>query len=267
MTIPTTVDCELQFENRVATLAFNRHDVRNALTGTHIIADVLAVLEWARDDMSVGALIVTGNGSAFSAGGNLNVMRERAAESVADIHKNYARGIQRLTRAMRDTDVPIIAAVNGPAIGAGFDFACMCDLRIGSAAAKFGETFVNLGIVPGDGGAWFLERLVGYQRAAELSFTARLVEAAEARDLGILLEVTAADDLLPRARQIARVIADKPGIAVRYNKRLLKLAQTQSLDEHLDACAAFQAICHKTEDHQEALRAVFEKRSAEFKGR
>jgi enoyl-CoA hydratase/carnithine racemase len=163
--------------------------------------------------------------------------------------------------------VPVIAAVNGPAIGAGFDMVNMCDIRIGSTAAQFGETFVNLGIIPGDGGAWFLQRIVGYQRAAELTLTGRIVKAEEAKALGILLEVVEPGELLPRAQEIAAKIAAKPPLAVRYGKRLLKLAQRQQLAEHLDVCSAFQAICHKTEDHQEALTAFFEKRPGKFTGK
>jgi enoyl-CoA hydratase/carnithine racemase len=143
----------------------------------------------------------------------------------------------------------------------------MCDMRIGSVNAQFGETFVNLGIIPGDGGAWFLTRLVGYQRAAELTLTGRIVKAEEALALGLLLEVTAPEALLPRAKELASKIASKPPQAIRYAKRLLKLSQKQNLEEHLEVCSAFQAICHKTEDHAEALSAFFEKRRGKFEGR
>jgi enoyl-CoA hydratase/carnithine racemase len=143
----------------------------------------------------------------------------------------------------------------------------MCDIRIGSTNAQFGETFVNLGIIPGDGGSWFLTRQLGYQRAAELTLTGRIVKAEEAKALGILLEITAPEDLLATAKKLASKIAAKPPQAIRYAKRLLKLSQRQQLEEHLDVCSAFQAICHKTEDHQEALAAFFEKRAGVFHGR
>ena len=143
----------------------------------------------------------------------------------------------------------------------------MCDIRIGSTNAQFGETFVNLGIVPGDGGAWFLQRLLGYQRAADLVFTGRIVKAEEAKAIGILLEITSPEELMPRARAIASKIAAKPPLSVRYNKKLMKLAQRQALEEQLDICAAYQAICHKTEDHAEALTAFFEKRPGRFQGK
>jgi enoyl-CoA hydratase/carnithine racemase len=143
----------------------------------------------------------------------------------------------------------------------------MCDIRIGSSNAQFGETFANLGLIAGDGGSWYLQRLLGYQRAAELTFSGRIVKADEAKALGILLEVTAPDALMPRVAELAAKIAAKPPLALRYAKRLLKLAQQQGLNEHLDACSSFQALCQKTEDHAEALAAFFEKRAGAFKGR
>jgi enoyl-CoA hydratase/carnithine racemase len=143
----------------------------------------------------------------------------------------------------------------------------MCDIRIGSARAQFGETFVNLGIMAGDGGGWFLQRAVGVQRAAELTLTGRIVKAEEARAIGILLEITEPDRLLPRAREIAGQIAAKPPLAVRYAKRALRLATQQGLGEHLESCASLQGALQKTEDHLEALAASFEKRDGQYKGR
>ena len=264
--LPQLKDSALSLAERVALLTFQRNDVRNALTSTELASDLVATLAWANANPEVSVLIVTGEGSAFSAGGNIKTMGERSKAPPHELQQNYKRGVQRIPVAMQDAEIPVIAAVNGPAIGAGFDFANMCDIRIGSSNAQFGETFVNLGIIPGDGGAWFLQRLLGYQRAAELTFTGRLVKAEEALALGILLEVTAPDALIARAREIAATIAAKPPLAVRYAKRLLKLAQQQPLAEHLDVCSSFQAICHKTEDHAEALAAFFEKRRGKFKG-
>ena len=266
--LPSLKDAALEIEGRVAVLTFKRDDMRNALTGTSLVDDICATLEWANATPEVSALVLTGAGSAFSAGGNIKTMRERAmASTAAEMAHYYRSGIQRIPRAMRATEVAVIAAVNGPAIGAGFDLANMCDIRIGSNNAQFGETFVNLGLMAGDGGAWFLQRVVGAQRAAELTFTGRIVKAEEARAIGILLEVTEPDQLLPRAREIAAQIAAKPPLAVRYAKRTLHLAQFQGIEEHLDACASFQGALQKTEDHLEAVTAFFEKRSGQFKGK
>ena len=266
MPLPQLKDSALELRDRVAVLTLKRDDVRNTLSGTELIPELLTTLEWCNQTDDVAVLIIIGEGKAFSAGGNLKAMRERSGASVQEVDKYYRGGIQRIPKALQNAEIPVIAAVNGPAIGAGFDMANMCDIRIGSTNAQFGETFVNLGLIPGDGGAWFLQRLVGYQRAAELTFTGRVIKAEEALQLGILLEVTAPDALLARAREIAASIAAKPPLAVRYAKRLLKLAQQQALSEHLDICASYQAMCHKTEDHAEALTAFFEKRHGQFKG-
>jgi enoyl-CoA hydratase/carnithine racemase len=265
---PSLQDSTVDLEGRVAVLTFRRDDMRNALTGTGLADDICATLEWANAEPEVSVLIMTGAGSAFSAGGNIKAMRSRAmTSSAAEMEQYYRRGVQRIPRAMSASEVPVIAAVNGPAIGAGFDLANMCDIRIGSVHAQFGETFINLGLMAGDGGGWFLQRALGAQRAAELTFTGRIVKADEARAIGILLEVAEPERLLARARELAAQISAKPPLAVRYAKRALLLARNQSLPEHLDTCASFQAALQKTEDHLEALSAFFEKRAGVYKGR
>lgn len=265
--MPVLKDSALTLIDRVAMLTFKRDDVRNALTGTELTSEIVATLAWANTCPDVSVLVLTGAGSAFSAGGNIKTMGERAKASPHVLQQNYKHGIQRIPLALQETDIPVIAAVNGPAIGAGFDLVNMCDICIGSTNAQFGETFVNLGIIAGDGGAWLLQRLVGYQRAAELTFTGRIIKADEARQLGILLEVTEPEALLPRAQELAGRIAAKPPLALRYAKRLLKLAQQQPLSEHLEVCSSYQALCHKTADHAEAMSAFFEKRPGKFEGR
>ncbi|MGH8661086.1 MAG: enoyl-CoA hydratase-related protein [Burkholderiales bacterium] len=265
---PVLKDAALEISGRVAVLTLKRDDVRNALTGTALVDDICAALEWANASPEISVLILTGAGAAFSAGGNIKTMRERAlSSSAAEMEHYYRFGIQRIPRAMHAAEITLIAAVNGPAIGAGCDLANMCDIRIGSTRAQFAETFVNLGLMAGDGGAWFLQRAVGAHRAAELTLTGRIVAAEEARELGILLEVTEPERLLPRAREIAGEIAAKPPLAVRYAKRALRLARHQGLEEHLESCASFQGALQKTEDHLEALAAFFEKRSGRYKGK
>ena len=176
--------------DRVATLTFNQPATRNAISDAGMIDEIVSVLSLipARQDISV--LIVTGAGEAFSSGGNVKKMQAKDgifAGSAMDIQQSYRLGIQRIPLALYELEVPVIAAVNGAAVGAGFDVAMMCDLRLASTTARFGETFLNLGIIPGDGGAWFLPRALGHQRAAELTFTRRQVDADEALRLGIVL--------------------------------------------------------------------------------
>lgn len=269
MEMPKLHDSVLEFNGGVALLLFCRDDVRNALTATSLVEDLLATLDWANQNPAVSVLIITGEGSAFSSGGNVKDMHERQelfSGSVFEIQDKYRRGIQRLPLAMEAAEIPLIAAVNGPAIGAGFDLACMCDLRVASTRAVVGETFLNLGIIPGDGGAWFLQRLIGYQLAAELTLTGRLVKADEARQLGIFLEVVEPELLLSRARELATQIAAQPPQALRLTKRLLKRAQREGLADFLDTCAAFQAMAHHTHDHHEAVAAFIEKRKPLFNG-
>lgn len=270
MVIPKLINSTIDFSERVATLTFCRNDVRNALTGTGLIDDILATLDWVNTTPEVSVLIMTGDGAAFSSGGNVKEMLEKQGlfeGSSLSIEAKYRRGIQRIPVAMDRAEIPIIAAVNGAAIGAGFDLACMCDLRIGSTNAIICETFINLGIIPGDGGAWFLQRLIGYQQAAELTFTGRLVKAEEAHKLGIFLELTELEQLLPRAREIASQIAAKPPQALRMSKRLMKRAQRGNLSDFLELCACYQGMVHHTADHTEAINAFLEKRDPVYVGR
>lgn len=265
-TQPELVDALLTVENRIATLTLNRDDVRNELTGTRLVDDIVQTVDWINQEESIAALIVTGAGKAFSSGGNIKHMLKREGSfggDVYEVQKHYREGIQRIPLAMHRLDVPSIAAINGPAIGAGFDLACMCDIRIASTTATMAESFVNVGIIPGDGGAWFLQRLIGYQRAAELTFSGRLLTADEAKDLGIVLDVV----LLERAHELARSFAAKPPQALRLTKRLMKSAQRMQLPDFLEHCAVFQGMCHNTEDHIEAVASMLEKREANFSGR
>jgi enoyl-CoA hydratase/carnithine racemase len=260
--LPKLEDCLISLENNVATLSFNRHDVRNALTGTAITDDIVTTVEWINSTPSIAVLIITGKGSAFSSGGNIKDMAERKGDFAGDVQElesRYRSGIQRIPLALHKCEVPVIAAINGPAIGAGFDIANMCDMRIASTKAKFGETFVNLGIIPGDGGAWFMQRLIGYQKAAELTFTGRVIDAEEAKTLGIVLDVAAPEQLMARTLQLANEIASKPVASLRLTKRLMKIAQRTELPDFLDICAVFQGMCHNNPEHLAAVNVMLEK--------
>ena len=259
--LPQLTDALITLENGVATLTLNRHDLRNALTGSSLIEDIVSTAEWVNNCAEVSVLIITGAGSAFSAGGNIRDMAERGGDfagNVAECAERYRKGIQQIPLALQAVEVPIIAAVNGPAIGAGFDLANMADIRIASEKAKFGETFLNLGIIPGDGGAWFMQRLIGYQQAFELTFTGRIVEALEAKDLGIVMQVVNHDELLPTALKLAQRIASQPPKATRLTKRLMKMAQRMELKDFLDLCACFQGMCHSEPEHLDAVNRMLE---------
>ena len=240
---PRLQDAGLELFDGYTLLTLQRDDIRNALTGSALVDDICAAINWCNSQAEIRALVITGAGRAFSAGGNIHDMRDRQAEIVT------------------------IAAVNGAAVGAGLDLCCMCDLRIGCDDSRFGETFVNLGIIPGDGGAWFLQRLVGYQRAAELTFSGRIVDADEALRIGLLLEKTRPETLLERALAYAADYARKPPFALRQSKRLMREAQQMPLPPFLDLCAEVQAQCHHTEDHHRAVAAFFDKSTPRFSGK
>jgi enoyl-CoA hydratase/carnithine racemase len=258
---PVLQDATLNVEHRIAVLTLDRHDLRNALTGCNLIDDIVATAEWVNRAHEVSVLVITGAGSAFSAGGNIRDMADRGGDfagDVAEVEARYRHGIQRIPLALQNVEVPIIAAVNGPAIGAGFDLANMADIRIASEKAKFGETFLNLGIIPGDGGAWLMQRLIGYQRAFELTLTGRIIDAREALDLGVVMEVTAPVDLMPTTLKLARRIAEQPPKATRLSKRLMKMAQRMELKDFLELCACFQGMCHNEPEHLAAVHRMLE---------
>ncbi len=258
--LPVLTDATVELTDGVCIVTFNRDDVRNALTGTALVADLLKITEWINRHHEAGVLILTGKGRAFSSGGNVKDMYTKSgmfgAAPIA-LQENYRYGIQQMTLAMHRIDVPTIAAVNGAAIGAGLDLACMCDIRLGSQAASVGETFVNLGIISADGGSWFLPRVVGMQRAAEMTFSGRLVDAAEALSIGLFLEVVEPENLLRRAVAMASQFAGKPRAALRMSKRLLQHGQRASLNDFLDFAASQQSLCHTSQQHHDALAALF----------
>jgi len=265
MEMPVLKDALLTVEEGVAVMTLNRDDVRNALTGTNLVEDIVAVADWVNRADEVSVLVMTGAGSAFSAGGNIKDMRDRKGDfggDVAEVENHYRRGIQRIPLAMDKVEVPVIAAVNGPAIGAGFDLANMADLRIAGEKARFGETFLNLGIIPGDGGAWIMQRLIGYQKAFELTLTGRVIDAAEAKELGLLLEVVPDDELMTRATALAQRIAGQPRAATRLTKRLMKSARRMELPDFLDLCACFQGMCHNNDEHLAAVQRFLDRQAS-----
>lgn len=240
----------------IAVLTLNRPEKRNPVSDQDMIDAFLAAVDEVARDGRIRVLVVTGAGSAFSSGGNIREMEQRSGMfggSPYEISESYGLTVQRIPFALGALDIPTIAAVNGPAFGAGCDLTFMCDLRIASETAAFGEVFVNLGLISGDGGTWFLVRHLGYQRAAEITLTGRVVKAAEALRLGLVLEVVPPGELIERTHALARRIATQPPPALRMAKRLLKMAATSELPAFLNAAAAFQALAHGTPEHMDAV--------------
>ncbi len=246
----------------IVTLTMNQPELRNPLTGNSAVPEFVDACRRIAEDPTVKVVILTGSGSAFCSGGNINDMQRYLRDEIVPmrIREEYRRGIQRLPRALYNLDVPTIAAVNGAAIGAGCDLACMCDIRIAADTAKFAESFIKLGIVPGDGGAWLLPRVVGMSKAAEMSFTGDVIDATEALACGLVSRVVPAMELADAAQALARRIARNPGPTLRLTKRLLREGQHASLDALLELSAAFQAMAHKSPEHGEAVAAFVQKR-------
>jgi 2-(1,2-epoxy-1,2-dihydrophenyl)acetyl-CoA isomerase len=258
-------------QGSIVTLTLNNPHERNAIGSQQQCEELVAAIERVDRDAGVSVVILTGAGAAFCSGGNLRKLREVSdfarGENPATTRANYRRGVQRLARALWDVEVPTIAAVNGPAIGLGCDLTCMCDVRIAAAGATFAESFLKVGLIPGDGGAWFLPRVVGFAKAAEMTFTAEALSAAQALACGLVSKVVAGERLLEEARSLAMRIAMSPPQALRLAKRLLRESQHARLDELLELSAAFQALVQESSDHAEAVAAVLEKRAPVFSGR
>jgi enoyl-CoA hydratase/carnithine racemase len=253
----------------IALLTLNDPDQRNPISELEMIDALVDRLMALNADPSVRVAILTGAGTAFSSGGNVKRMAETAEErrtAPAETRNYYKQGIQRIPLAFETLDVPIIAAVNGPAIGAGCDLACMCDIRIAGASARFAESFVKVGIVPGDGGAWLLPRVVGYSKASEMAFTGDMLDATEALACGLVSRVVPDAELLDAAMALAKRIAANPPQAVRLTKRLIREGRHTRLDTLLEMSAVMQSLMHTTADHREAVNAFVEKRSPKFTG-
>lgn len=246
----------------------NLPDQRNLITPEMIDA-IEAAAGTVNRDPDIRAVVLTGAGTAFCSGGNIKDMYARAgmfAGSPAQLRQGYRHGIQRITSAVYDCEVPVIAAVNGAAIGAGCDLALMCDIRVASSRAVFAESFVKIGLVAGDGGSWLLPRAIGAARAAEMAYTGDTIDANTALNWGLVSRVVAPNDLLDTAAELAARIAANPPHAVRMTKRLLAGSAAQTLDAHLEFAAALQPLAHHTHDHHEALCAMLEHREPNITG-
>ncbi|WP_454695786.1 crotonase/enoyl-CoA hydratase family protein [Achromobacter aegrifaciens] len=246
----------------VLLVTMNRAATRNALSDPDAIDALVEVCAEINADMSVRAVVLTGAHGVFSSGGNLKTLSAAVGAGLGEPVRSrqaYRDGIQRVPLALCNLEVPTIAAVNGPAIGAGCDLACMCDMRLAAEEARFAESFVKLGLTPGDGGAWLLPRVVGMSRACELAFTGRSVDAAQALDMGLVSQVLSQEALLPAAMALAQEIAQHSGHALRLTKRLLREGQHTRLDTLLELSAGFQALAHHTQEHASALDAYLDK--------
>lgn len=249
-------------------VTLNRPEHSNAFSDEMITA-LCSLLKDADWDDEVRVIVLSGAGKTFCAGGDVKAMEEKTGMFAGDpegLRRRYTRGIQQIPLTMEALQTPVVAMVNGAAIGAGCDLACMCDIRIGCRHSRFGETFAKLALVPGDGGTFFLQRVVGYAKAMELSLTGRIVEAEEALRIGLLNEIVEPEALRGATEKLARAVAANSPVAVSMIKKAIRQARTAEISGHLDLLAAFQGITQRTEDHFEGVRALKERRPPRFKG-
>ncbi len=261
-----TQDSELhvryEAEGPLAILTLDRPDARNAYSEA-MCEQLVAAFDRADRDDAIRCVILTGAGSAFHAGGDVKAMKARSgmfAGEPDELRERYIQGIQAVPRRIAEFRKPLIAAINGAAIGAGLDLACMCDLRIAAASAKLGSTFVAVGLVPGDGGAFFLARVVGFAKALELMLTARVLGANEALAIGLVGEVVADAQLMASARERALAIAKHPALAVQLTKRAAYRSWAGDQAAALELAATYQGIVQNHADHLRALGLPVEAR-------
>ena len=254
-------------DDRIVKITLNRPDTRNALSGD-IIEGLVEYIQKADKDKNVGCVILTGAGKSFSSGGNLQEIKDMTTKdqmTQAQLEDWYRFGIQKIPVTMNSIDVPVVAAVNGHAIGAGNDLCTMCDIRIAGEDAKFSESFLRIGIIPGDGGSWFLPKIIGLARANEMILTCDVLDANKALDWGLVSKVVPNENLIMEAQKLANKIAAQPPEASRRAKRLLRMSQNVPLQDALEMAASQQSMLQQLDDHREAIDALLEKRKPNYK--
>ena len=243
----------------IARIVLDRPERMNAFTFEMIDAWTEA-LQRCRTDPGVKVVIVTGAGEAFCSGGDIVEMSDRLEHTPDQRKKELFERIERIPLALEDLDKPVIAAVNGVATGAGMDMALMCDIRYAGQSARFAETYVKVGLVPGAGGAHFLPRLVGVSKALELFFTGDFVDAQEALRLGIVNNVFPDATLMDEVEKIAQRIARAPALTLRMIKRAIYQGMRNDLRTNLDLISSHYAVITATQEHKDLVRGFIEKR-------
>lgn len=257
----------LETKDKIATITFNRPDNLNSFS-TEMIEGYVAALKECQENDDILVVVVTGAGRAFSAGGDIKAMKESTDRNDPRVSKSRLWDlVQRVPLTLAEMDKPVIAAVNGPATGAGMDLASMCDFRTAAESARFSESYARVGLVPGNGGCWFLPRLVGMPKALELLFTADFVDAQEALRIGLVNHVFPDDELMESTYKIATNIARRAPISVQLIKRATYQGLRTDLRTHLDQISSHMTIARASDDHMEAVDAFLEKRHPVFKGR
>ncbi len=247
-------------DDGVAVIELDRPDRLNAFN-RQMVVEWREALDQMADDSRVRAIVLTGAGRAFCAGGDADDMTDMQSASNVE-RKEYLRSIQKIPLAMERLSQPIIAAVNGTARGAGLDMALMCDIRFCGVSSTFAESYINMGVISGDGGTWFLPRVIGVSRALELLWTGRAVDAVEAERIGMVDHVVADGEVLVEALKLARLIAAQPPQAIALTKRAVYHGLTGTLAGHLDMISSHMAVVFDTPEFNERLNAFKARRKS-----
>ncbi|CAH2904022.1 MAG: Enoyl-CoA hydratase (EC [uncultured Paraburkholderia sp.] len=259
---------ELKFaiDNGIATITLNRPEKLNAFTDA-MQDSWLEALEECRTNPEVRVIVMTGTGRAFTTGGDVESFSASAEQTAANIKARVAEGVQRLPRKIAEIDKPVLAALNGLATGGGLDIALACDLRFAAESARFAETYLRMGLIPGVGGAYLLPRIVGMSKALEMFWSADWVDARDAERIGLVNKVFPDEQLMDGTYAFARRVADGPPLAVQLIKRVMRFGLDKDLATAHELVAANLPIVRSSEDHREAVAAFKEKRTPQFKGR
>ena len=255
-----------QVVDKVATIRLNRPEKLNAFTD-EMITKWVGLLDEYRTSPDVNVIVITGTGRAFSTGGDVGKFDAYASNTAAGIKARLSDNVQRLATRIHEIDKPVIAAVNGLATGGGVDIALMCDLRFAARSARFSETYVRMGLIPGAGGAYYLPRIVGVAKALELFWSCDTLDAEQAERIGLVNRVFDDDRLAEETQAFARRVASSAPLAVRLLKKVLYEGLETDLRCALDLVASNMPVVRMSEDHKEAVAAFREKRDPVFHGR
>ena len=259
---------QLLFEvkDKVAIMTLNRPEALNAFT-PEIINGMVARIDEAQERDDICALLVTGAGRGFCSGGDVKRMGEDADNTIHGSKHRIWTLIQAVAKRMVHFDKPAIAAINGVAVGGGLDIALTCDIRVAAESARLGETYARIGLIPGAGGAWYLPRIVGRSKALEMFWTSELLDAQEAKEIGLVDHVWPDAEFMDKALELAGKIAAGAPLSNRLIKRTLTQGLDTDLWTHLDQISSHMTVVRTSEDHLEAIAAFREKRKPDFKGR